>query len=63
MLDLTFGTDADAQRIVDTINGIHDHIHGRLGAATGIFPAGTPFPRATAGFSSGSTQRWSIRWC
>ena len=43
MLDLTFGTDADAQRIVDTINGIHDRIHGRLGAATGIFPAGTPY--------------------
>ena len=43
MLDLTFGTDADAQRIVDTINGIHDRINGRLGAATGIFPAGTPY--------------------
>jgi len=43
MLDLTFGTDADAQRIVDTINGIHDRIHGRLGAATGIFPAATPY--------------------
>jgi uncharacterized protein (DUF2236 family) len=43
MLDLTFGTDADAQRIVDRINGIHDRIHGTLGAATGIFPAGTPY--------------------
>ena len=43
MLDLTFGTSADAQRIVDKINGIHDHVHGRLGTATGIFPAGTPY--------------------
>jgi uncharacterized protein (DUF2236 family) len=43
MLDLTFGTPADAQRIIDRINGIHDRIHGRLGVATGIFPAGTPY--------------------
>jgi uncharacterized protein (DUF2236 family) len=43
MLDLTFGTPVDAQRIVDKINGIHDHVHGRLGTATGIFPAGTPY--------------------
>jgi uncharacterized protein (DUF2236 family) len=43
MLDLTFGTDADARRIVDRINGIHDRIHGQLGSATGIFPAGTPY--------------------
>jgi uncharacterized protein (DUF2236 family) len=43
MLDLTFGTQADAQRIVDRINGIHDRIHGQLATATGIFPAGTPY--------------------
>jgi uncharacterized protein (DUF2236 family) len=43
MLDLTFGTLSDAQRIVDKINGIHDHVHGHLGAATGVFPAGTPY--------------------
>ena len=43
MLNLTFGAPADAQRIVDKINGIHDHVHGRLGTATGIFPAGTPY--------------------
>jgi uncharacterized protein (DUF2236 family) len=43
MLDLTFGTPADAQRIVDRINGIHDHVHGRLGTATGVFPAGTAY--------------------
>jgi uncharacterized protein (DUF2236 family) len=43
MLDLTFGTADQAQRIVDRINGIHDHVHGRLGTSTGIFPAGTPY--------------------
>jgi len=43
MLDLTFGTPAQAQRIVDRINGIHDRVNGQLGAATGIFPAGTPY--------------------
>ena len=43
MLDLTFGTPADAQRIIDRINGIHDRVNGHLGAATGVFPAGTPY--------------------
>jgi len=43
MLDLTFGTPAEAQRIVDRINGIHDRVHGQLGATTGIFQAGTPY--------------------
>jgi uncharacterized protein (DUF2236 family) len=43
MLDLTFGTPAEAQRIVDRINAIHDRINGRLRSATGIFPAGTPY--------------------
>ena len=43
MLDLTFGTPAQAQRIVDRINGIHDHVNGRLSTATGIFSAGTPY--------------------
>jgi uncharacterized protein (DUF2236 family) len=43
MLDLTFGTPEQAQRIVDRINGIHDHVNGRLSAATGIFSAGTPY--------------------
>ena len=43
MLDLTFGTPAQAQRIVDRINGIHDHVNGQLSAATGIFAAGTPY--------------------
>src|SRR5262245_18576976 len=43
MLDLTFGTPEEAQRIVDRINGIHDHINGRLGPRTGRFPGGTPY--------------------
>jgi uncharacterized protein (DUF2236 family) len=43
MLDLTFGSPAQAQRIVDRINGIHDHVNGHLSAATGIFAAGTPY--------------------
>jgi uncharacterized protein (DUF2236 family) len=43
MLDLTFGTPAQAQRIVDRINGIHDHVNGHLSTATGIFAAGTPY--------------------
>jgi uncharacterized protein (DUF2236 family) len=43
MLDLTFGTAEEAQRIVDRINGIHDRVNGRLGAGTGAFPGGTPY--------------------
>ena len=43
MLDLTFGTPEEAQKIVDRINGIHDHVNGRLGSATGIYRPGTPY--------------------
>src|SRR5262245_15266928 len=43
MLDLTFGTADEAQRIIDRINSIHDRVNGRLPAAVGIFPAGTPY--------------------
>jgi uncharacterized protein (DUF2236 family) len=43
MIELTFGTPEDARRIVRRINGIHDHVHGRLDRAVGIFPAGTPY--------------------
>jgi uncharacterized protein (DUF2236 family) len=43
MLDLTFGTPEQAQRIVDRINGIHDRVNGQLGATTGVFRAGTPY--------------------
>jgi len=43
MLDLTFGTPEDAQRIVNRINGIHDRVNGTLGPATGTFSGGTPY--------------------
>jgi uncharacterized protein (DUF2236 family) len=43
MLDLTFGTPDEAQQVVKRVNGIHDHVHGRLKTSTGIFPAGTPY--------------------
>ncbi|HYN10019.1 MAG TPA: oxygenase MpaB family protein [Vicinamibacterales bacterium] len=43
MIELTFGTPDEAQRIVRRINGIHDQVHGQLDRAVGIFPAGTPY--------------------
>jgi uncharacterized protein (DUF2236 family) len=43
MLELTFGTADEAQRIIDRINGIHDRVNGRLASPVGIFPAGTPY--------------------
>ncbi len=43
MLELSFGTPADAQRIVRRINAIHDQVHGTLDRAVGIFPAGTVY--------------------
>jgi uncharacterized protein (DUF2236 family) len=41
MLRLSFGSAEDAQRIVGHINGIHDHVNGRLDRAVGRYPAGT----------------------
>ncbi|HEY7474132.1 MAG TPA: oxygenase MpaB family protein [Vicinamibacterales bacterium] len=43
MIELTFGTPDEAERIVRRINGIHDQVHGTLDRAVGIFPAGTPY--------------------
>ena len=43
MLELTFGSPEDAQRIVRRINGIHDQVNGTLDRAVGIFPAGTTY--------------------
>ncbi|MDQ3327180.1 MAG: DUF2236 domain-containing protein [Chloroflexota bacterium] len=43
MLALTFGTRDEALRAAAGINTIHDYVHGRLSAAAGIFPAGTPY--------------------
>lgn len=41
MLELSFGSDEDARRIVGRINGIHDRVNGRLDRAVGRYPAGT----------------------
>jgi uncharacterized protein (DUF2236 family) len=43
MLALTFGTPDEAARAAAGINAIHDRVHGRLPAAAGRFPAGTPY--------------------
>jgi len=43
MLRLCFGTEPEARAAVARINAIHDRVHGRLGEAAGIFPAGTPY--------------------
>jgi uncharacterized protein (DUF2236 family) len=40
MFDLTFGRPAEVQRAADTINAIHDRIHGELRQAAGPFAAG-----------------------
>ena len=43
MLALTFGTPADADRVARGIRGIHDRVHGTLGASAGGFAAGAPY--------------------
>jgi uncharacterized protein (DUF2236 family) len=43
MLKLSFGTKRDALAAAARINAIHDHVHGRLSHAAGIFPQGTPY--------------------
>jgi uncharacterized protein (DUF2236 family) len=43
MLGLTFGDAADRMGVVNHIRSIHTRVHGTLGQATGIFPAGTPY--------------------
>lgn len=43
MLDLTFGTREEAERVARTINGIHDRVHGELPTAQGIFPEHTRY--------------------
>jgi uncharacterized protein (DUF2236 family) len=43
MLQLCFGTEAEAQGALARINAIHDRVNGHLGAAAGVFPAGTPY--------------------
>jgi len=43
MLDLTFGDEAAQSRALAGIRTIHNRVHGRLSAAVGMFPAGTPY--------------------
>jgi uncharacterized protein (DUF2236 family) len=43
MLALTFGDEAAAGRAAAGINAIHARVNGRLGAAEGVFAAGTPY--------------------
>lgn len=43
MLALTFGTDAEREYALYGIRQIHRRVHGHLGEAVGIFPAGTPY--------------------
>jgi uncharacterized protein (DUF2236 family) len=42
-LQLCFGTEREALAAAARINAIHDHVHGRLSHAAGIFPKGTPY--------------------
>jgi uncharacterized protein (DUF2236 family) len=43
MLQLCFGTEAEAQATLARINAIHDRVNGHLAGTAGVFPAGTPY--------------------
>jgi uncharacterized protein (DUF2236 family) len=43
MLQISFGTEAQARAVLARINGIHDRVNGHLSGAAGPFPAGTPY--------------------
>jgi uncharacterized protein (DUF2236 family) len=43
MLTLTFGTPEEVEKVARTINGIHDRVHGQLGAQQGIFTERAPY--------------------
>jgi uncharacterized protein (DUF2236 family) len=43
MLQLCFGTEAQAQAALARINAIHDRVNGHLTGAAGVFPAGTRY--------------------
>jgi len=43
MLQLCFGTEAQARTTLARINAIHDRVNGHLTGAAGVFPAGTPY--------------------
>jgi uncharacterized protein (DUF2236 family) len=43
MLQLSFGTEAQAQATLARINAIHDRVNGHLTGAAGVFPAGARY--------------------
>jgi len=43
MLQLCFGTEAQARTTLARINAIHDRVNGHLPGASGVFPAGTGY--------------------
>jgi uncharacterized protein (DUF2236 family) len=43
MLQLCFGTEAQAQATLARINAIHDRVNGNLTGAAGVFPVGTHY--------------------
>ena len=43
MLQLCFGTEAQADAVLTRINAIHDRVNGHLPEAAGMFPAATPY--------------------
>lgn len=38
-----FGSRAEADRVLEAVRRMHEHVHGRLPDAAGPFPAGTPY--------------------
>jgi uncharacterized protein (DUF2236 family) len=49
MLDLTFGTLEQRERVLDGIRAIHRRVHGTLHDAVGTFAAGTPYSAEDSG--------------
>ena len=43
MLQLCFGTEEDARKVLARINAIHDRVHGHLPDSAGVFPRGAPY--------------------
>jgi uncharacterized protein (DUF2236 family) len=43
MLQLCFGTEAQARTTLARINAIHDRVNGHLTGVAGVFPANTPY--------------------
>ena len=43
MLAISFGSEAERNRAISVIQGIHRRVNGQLRDAVGLFPAGTPY--------------------